>query len=116
MIGEINFLTIRLFCELLYSFFMQTLREKCPNTEFFLVRIQSKYGKIRTRKNSLFGKSQLNGKKSVDNKFISFKLVAYPLEVRAWFVLIDSLYLQSLTDFSNSSFLTFCDLFQKFFM
>ena len=43
------------------------LRETCPNTEFFLVRIfpcldwirrflliQSKYGKIRTRKNSVF--------------------------------------------------------------
>ena len=43
-----------------------TQREKCPNTEFFLVRIfpyldpvnlriQSRYKKIRTRKNSLFG-------------------------------------------------------------
>ena len=32
-----------------------TLREKCPNTELFLVRIQSKYRKIRTRENSLFG-------------------------------------------------------------
>ena len=45
-----------------------TLREKCPNKEFFLVRIfpysdwirvslriQSKCGKIRTRKNSVFG-------------------------------------------------------------
>ena len=32
-----------------------TLREKCPNTEFFLVLIfQSEYGKIRTRKNSVF--------------------------------------------------------------
>ena len=28
-----------------------TLREKCPNTEFFLVRIQSESGKILTRKN-----------------------------------------------------------------
>ena len=27
-----------------------TLREKCPNTEFFLVRIQSECEKIRTRK------------------------------------------------------------------
>ena len=27
----------------------------CPNTEFFLVRIQSESGKIRTRKNSAFG-------------------------------------------------------------
>ena len=32
-----------------------TLCEKCPNTVFFLVRIQSKYGKIQTRKNSIFG-------------------------------------------------------------
>ena len=35
-----------------------TLCKRCPNTEFFLIRIshiQSKYGKIRTRKNSIFG-------------------------------------------------------------
>ena len=32
-----------------------TLREKCPNTELFLVRIQSEYRKIRTRNNSVFG-------------------------------------------------------------
>ena len=32
-----------------------SLREKCPNKEFFLVRIQSKCGKIRTRRNSVFG-------------------------------------------------------------
>ena len=31
------------------------LHEKCPNTELFLVRIQSKCGKIRTRKNSVSG-------------------------------------------------------------
>ena len=31
------------------------LREKCPYTEFFLVRIQSECGKMRTRKNSVFG-------------------------------------------------------------
>ena len=31
------------------------MREKCPNMELFLVRIQSEYGKIRTRKNSVFG-------------------------------------------------------------
>ena len=31
------------------------LREKCPHTEFFLVRVQSEYGKIQTRKNSVFG-------------------------------------------------------------
>ena len=33
----------------------KSLREKFPNTEFFLVRIQSEYGKIRSRKNSVFG-------------------------------------------------------------
>ena len=32
-----------------------TLREKRPNMGFFLVRIQSECGKIRTRKNSVFG-------------------------------------------------------------
>ena len=32
-----------------------TLREKCPNTEFLLVRIHSECGKIRTRKKSPFG-------------------------------------------------------------
>ena len=31
------------------------LGEKCPSTEFFLVRIQSESRKIRTRKNSVFG-------------------------------------------------------------
>ena len=34
-----------------------SLREKCPNTKFFLVRIQSEYLKIRARKNSVFGHS-----------------------------------------------------------
>ena len=32
-----------------------TLREKCPNMELFLVRIQAEYRKIRTRNNSVFG-------------------------------------------------------------
>ena len=39
-------------CSLFWSL---ALREKCPNTEFFLVRIKSEYRKIRTRKNSVFG-------------------------------------------------------------
>ena len=30
-----------------------SLREKCPDTKFFLVRIQCECGKIRTRKNYL---------------------------------------------------------------
>ena len=33
----------------------QTLRENYPNTEFFLVRIQSKCGKIRSKKSFVFG-------------------------------------------------------------
>ena len=32
-----------------------TLREKCPNTEFILVHIQSECGKIWIRNNSVFG-------------------------------------------------------------
>ena len=31
------------------------MREKCPNTELFLVRIWLEYRKIRTRNNSIFG-------------------------------------------------------------
>ena len=31
-----------------------SLRENCPNTEFFLVRIQSEYGLKKNRKNSVF--------------------------------------------------------------
>ena len=42
-----------IFSETKYVFL--PLREKCPNTEFFLVRIQSKYRKIWTGKNSIFG-------------------------------------------------------------
>ena len=37
------------------------LREMCPNTELFLVRIQSECEKIRTRKNSVFGHFSCNG-------------------------------------------------------
>ena len=33
---------------------IQTPSKKCLNTKFFLVRIQSEYGKIQTRKNSVF--------------------------------------------------------------
>ena len=32
-----------------------SLRKKCPNTEFFLLRIQSKYRKLGTRKNFVLG-------------------------------------------------------------
>ena len=33
----------------------ETLREKCPNTELFLVRIFTNLDGIRTRSNSVFG-------------------------------------------------------------
>ena len=36
------------------QWFEITLREKCQNTEFFLVRIQSRCGKIQTRKTPYF--------------------------------------------------------------
>ena len=36
------------------SFESHLLREKCPNAELFLVRIQAECGKIRTRNNSVF--------------------------------------------------------------
>ena len=38
-----------------YSRTNTSLREMCPNTKFFLVRIQSERGKIRARKISVFG-------------------------------------------------------------
>ena len=34
---------------------IQSLRKKCPNTEFFLVRIQSEWRKYGPEKNSVFG-------------------------------------------------------------
>ena len=40
---------------ILSLFFKISLCEKCPNTEFFLVRVQPEYEKIRTRKNSALG-------------------------------------------------------------
>ena len=46
---------LQLFNDLMRFAEQITLREKCSNTELFLVRIQSEYRKIRTRNNSLFG-------------------------------------------------------------
>ena len=40
---------------------IRALREKCPNTKFFLVRIQPKYEKLRTRKSSVFGHFSRSG-------------------------------------------------------
>ena len=40
---------------LIYPVMKNALREKCPNTEIFLVRIQPENRKIPTRKNSVFG-------------------------------------------------------------
>ena len=75
--GEQNKLQKSLLSSFLCSFYLfkNSLREKCPNTDFFLVRfflysdwiqiiqseyrkiqsIQSEYRKIRSRKNSVFG-------------------------------------------------------------
>ena len=39
---------------------------KCPNTELFLVRIQSEHGKIRTRNNSVFGHFSRSGSNIVE--------------------------------------------------
>ena len=44
-----------------------SLREKCPNMELFLVRVQSEYRKIRTRNNSVFG--QFSRSESYQNNF-----------------------------------------------
>ena len=42
-------------CKLLFQYAILSLREKCPNTEFFFVPIQSEYSKIRARNNCVFG-------------------------------------------------------------
>ena len=46
-----------------------TLREKCPNMELFLVRIQSEYRKIRTRNNSVFGHFSCSVYQTIVRKF-----------------------------------------------
>ena len=51
----INILNLGLKESLGITFEDDILREKCPNTVFFMVRVQSKYRKIRTRKTSVFG-------------------------------------------------------------
>ena len=68
------------------SFKLSSLRERCPNTELFLVRIfqylnlriQSEYRKIRTRNNSVLGhfsRSAFSRRGSLKTKFkIKFKL------------------------------------------
>ena len=59
----------------IFCFFLNLVcvarRGKCPNTEFFLVRIPSECGKIWTRKNSVFGHFSRN----VDDSDFSFLLV-----------------------------------------
>ena len=47
---EISSIKIKIMSLVSKSFYFsrETLREKCPNTEFFLVRVQSECGKIRT--------------------------------------------------------------------
>ena len=65
-----------------------TMREKCPNTEFFLIRIflylnwyriQSKYSKIRTRKNYVFGHFSCSGN-SVRYEFLKKTSMPDPIE------------------------------------
>ena len=41
------------------------LETKCPNKEFFLARIQSKYGKLRTRNYFVFGHILHSGKRNI---------------------------------------------------
>ena len=45
----------RCLCKICKVNLEQALREKCPNMELFLVRIQSECAKIRTRSYSVFG-------------------------------------------------------------
>ena len=47
-----------------------SLRKKCSNTELFLVRIQSECGKIRARKNSVFGHFSRSGRFSKISLFL----------------------------------------------
>ena len=59
----------------LWNFESFTLREKCPNTEFFQVFIlltQSEYRKIRTRKNSVFGHFSRSVRVDLFNMFYQF--------------------------------------------
>ena len=53
---EISSIKIKIMSLVSKSFYFsrETLREKCPNTEFFLVRVQSECGKLRTWKICLF--------------------------------------------------------------
>ena len=57
----------------------------CPNMEFFLVRIQSEYGRIQTRKNSVFG--QFSRSNPCANKWnvLSKLLKTYPETKWYWF-------------------------------
>ena len=50
------------------------LHEKCPIRSFFFLnlRIQSEYGKIRTRKNSLFGLLSPSERNSIYHIFLIF--------------------------------------------
>ena len=56
-----------------------SLREKCPNAELFVVRIQSEYRKIRTRNNSVFG----HFSRSVSNSKIYCVSISWYLRLRA---------------------------------
>ena len=59
--AKILYAVIRLTCNI-GQLQKWALRENCPNSEFLLVDIQSKYRKIETRKISVFGQFLLTGK------------------------------------------------------
>ena len=48
------FMKLILYFIKMFFYITITQHEKCPNTELFLVRIQSECGKIRTRNNPVF--------------------------------------------------------------
>ena len=53
--NPITYVFLNIFQSFQCSYFKTSLCEKCPNTQIFLVRIQSEYRKIRARKNSISG-------------------------------------------------------------
>ena len=78
-----------------------TLREKSPNTEFFLVRIiHSECGKIRARKNSVFGHSVFF-KEIILLKLISSLLMKYWIISLYKFLFYQDLFISLMKIFLN---------------
>ena len=118
------FLVVR-FCsssQILRRISYQSLREKCPNTEFFLVRIflysdwirrftvnlriQSEHRKIRTRKNFVFGHFSRSAKFSTPVQFSWISLVCSKYFVHGVFchsisTSIKNIHFKVLTVFKN---------------